>query len=75
MPLKNRIRYGLLIVFAVMLPIAIAYAAGGRIEGRVTDPKGDAVVGASVTITDEVNNQRFSAVTDQQGRYKIEGLP
>ncbi|HVQ36838.1 MAG TPA: carboxypeptidase regulatory-like domain-containing protein, partial [Pyrinomonadaceae bacterium] len=75
MSLKNRIRYGWLIVFAVMLSMAIAYAAGGRIEGRVTDPKGDAVVGASVTITDEVNNQRFSAVTDQQGRYKIEGLP
>lgn len=72
---KNRILYGLMIVIALALPFAIASAAGGRIEGKVTDPKGDAVVGASVTITEEGSNQKFNAVTDQQGRYKIEGLP
>jgi hypothetical protein len=72
---KNRTLYGLMIVIALALPLAIAYAAGGRIEGKVTDPKGDSLVGASVTITEEGSNQKFTAVTDQQGRYKIEGLP
>jgi Carboxypeptidase regulatory-like domain/Peptidase family M1 domain len=72
---RNRILYVMMIVLALALPFAIAYAAGGCIEGKVTDPKGDSVVGASVTITEEGSNQKFTAVTDQQGRYKIEGLP
>src|SRR6267142_863090 len=60
---------------ALMLSLIIVHGSGGRIEGKVTDPKGAAVVGASVTITDEVNNRTFTAVTDQQGHYKVEGLP
>ncbi|HEX9422423.1 MAG TPA: carboxypeptidase regulatory-like domain-containing protein [Pyrinomonadaceae bacterium] len=59
----------------VAVPLFIVHSAGGRIEGKVTDPKGAAVAGASVTITEEVNNQTFTAVTDSQGRYKVEGLP
>src|SRR6266508_3809029 len=59
----------------VAVPLIIVHSAGGRIEGKVTDPKGAAVAGASVTITEEVTNQTFTAVTDSQGRYKVEGLP
>jgi hypothetical protein len=33
------------------------------------------VVGATVTATDPVTGQTFTAISDQQGRYKIEGLP
>ena len=33
------------------------------------------MVGATVTVTDPVTNQTFTAVTDKQGRYKFEGLP
>ena len=72
---RNTILCGLLLVFALTLPLVVAHGSGGRIEGKVIDPKGDPVAGASVIITEEVNNQKFTAVTDQQGRYKIEGLP
>lgn len=71
----------LIIIFAtaalvlLALPISMVLSAGGRIEGRVTDPKGAMVVGATVTATDPVTNQTFTTITDQQGRYKIEGLP
>src|SRR5229473_8374764 len=58
----------------VALPFVVAHGAGGRIEGKVTDPKGAVVSGATVTVTDPVSNQTFSALTDDQGRYKIEGL-
>jgi hypothetical protein len=50
-------------------------AAGGRIEGKVTDPKGAAVVGAAVTVTDPETNQTFTAVSDGQGKYSVAGLP
>jgi hypothetical protein len=61
-------------VFAALVcPFQVA-AAGGQIEGKVTDPKGAAVVGAAITVTDPVTNQTFTAVTNGQGNYKISGL-
>src|SRR6266566_7996421 len=68
----------LLLVFSLVLlalPLVIAHGAGGRIEGKVTDQKGAAVVGAIVTVTDPVSNQSFRATTDSEGRYKVEGVP
>jgi Carboxypeptidase regulatory-like domain/Peptidase family M1 domain len=64
------------LLFAIVsVPWFAAHAAGGRIEGKVTDPKGAIVVGAAVTVTDTDTNQTFTAVTDAQGRFKIEGVP
>src|SRR5215212_4885842 len=69
-------RLSLLIVLAVLsIPFLIAYAAGGRIEGKITDPKGAAIPNAAVTVTNQVTKQEFTATTDAQGRYKVEGLP
>ena len=53
----------------------IAHAAGGRIEGKVTDPKGAAIPAATVIITNQITKQDFTTVTDGQGKYKVEGLP
>lgn len=64
-----------LFLLLALLPIVIAHAAGGRLEGKVTDPKGAIVVGAAVILTDPVTNQTFTALTDKQGQYKFEGLP
>lgn len=50
-------------------------AAGGSIAGTVTDPKGALIADAAVAVTDPLSNQSFTAATDKQGRYKIEGLP
>ena len=65
----------MLVVLAVlMLPLFLVRAAGGRIEGKITDPKGAAIVGAAIRGTDPANNQTFTATTDIQGNYKVEGL-
>ena len=55
--------------------LAVVLAAGGQVSGTVTDPKGAVVSGAAITVIDPVTNQTFTATTDQQGRYKVEGLP
>jgi Carboxypeptidase regulatory-like domain/Peptidase family M1 domain len=55
--------------------LVVVFAAGGQITGTVTDPKGAVVAGAAITVTDPVTNKTFNATTDQQGRYKVEGLP
>ena len=73
---RNRSLVGLLgLLVLLTMPLIVAHGAGGRIEGKVTDPKGAAVMGASVTISEETTNQRFTALTDSQGHYKVEGLP
>jgi hypothetical protein len=66
-----------LLLLAILLSTSffIAHAAGGRIEGKVTDPKGAAIPAAAVTITNQLTKQDFTTVTDGQGRYKVEGLP
>lgn len=56
------------------VPLLVVHGSGGGIEGKVTDPKGAVVVEAEVTVSDEVNNHSFTTRTDQQGRYKVEGL-
>ena len=72
----NRLKATLaLFLLSALLPLSFVHAAGGRLEGKVTDPKGATVAGATVTITDPVTNQVFTALTDKQGRYKFEGLP
>ena len=71
----NRLKASLaLFLLCALLPVSFAHAAGGRLEGKVTDPKGAIVVGATITITDTLTNQSFTAVTDKQGLYKFEGL-
>lgn len=73
--MKHTKRFSLLLIAAVLsIPLFITYAAGGRIEGKITDPKGAAIPAATVTVTNEATNQDFTAVTDAQGRYKVEGL-
>src|SRR5258706_4635818 len=56
------------------LPLVVAHSAGGRIEGKVTNPNGAVVVGAIVTVAGPAGDQSLTAVTDGDGRYKIEGL-
>lgn len=75
MNFKKSIVAALFVALALLtVPFVVVHGAGGRIEGKVTDPKGAAIVGASVTVTDLATNQKFSAVTDGQGQYKVEGL-
>ena len=74
--MKYTKRLSLLLVATVLsIPFLVAYAAGGRIEGKITDPKGAAIQGATVTVTNQVTKQDVTAVTDNQGKYKVEGLP
>ena len=74
--MKHTRKLSLLLITAVLsIPFLVTYAAGGRIEGKITDPKGAAIPGATVTVTNQATNQEFTAVTDAQGRYKVEGLP
>ena len=76
MAYKTKTLIALLIVVGILsIPFVAVHGAGGRIEGKVMDPKGAGIAGAAITIIDPITNQKFNALTDDQGRYKIEGLP
>src|SRR5262245_52434765 len=64
-----------LLATLLLIPLFVAHGAAAGIEGKVTDPKGAAIPGATVTITNQTTKQTFTAVTDAQGRYRIESLP
>src|SRR6185437_8146269 len=69
-------KLSLLLLLAVLsIPFLIAHAAGGSIAGKITDPKGSVIANALITVFNTVTKQDFSATTDAQGRYKVEGLP
>lgn len=72
----NHKRFLTLVLISVLLclPLAIVHGAGGRLEGKIVDPKGAVILGATITANNSVTGQESSAVTDAQGRYKIEGL-
>ncbi len=73
-PLQICCLLALCLALLITQPLTV-HGAGGSIQGRVTDPKGAMVVGATVTVTDPETNKSFTAITDPQGHYKIEGLP
>ncbi|MFN2407434.1 MAG: carboxypeptidase-like regulatory domain-containing protein, partial [Pyrinomonadaceae bacterium] len=74
MKLTKRFTF-ILLAALISIPLLVVHGAGGRIEGKITDPKGAAIPGATVTVTNQATKQTFSGVTDPQGKYKIEGLP
>ncbi|HSD47621.1 MAG TPA: carboxypeptidase-like regulatory domain-containing protein, partial [Pyrinomonadaceae bacterium] len=74
MKLTKRLTF-ILLAALISIPLLVVHGAGGRIEGKITTPEGAAVPEATVTVTNKTTKQSFSAVTDAQGQYKIEGLP
>jgi hypothetical protein len=67
----------LLVLLAFVL-IATTNSVGqtptGIINGRVTDPNGAAVTGASVTITEQTTNRSITTQTNHEGFYEARSL-
>src|SRR5215813_1856821 len=75
--MKNKMKLTLLLCLVILLslPLLARQTPAGRIEGRLTDPKGAGIPGATVTVTNSTTKQESTAVTDNQGRYKVDALP
>lgn len=65
----------LLIAFSLTSFSVSAITVSGSIQGVVSDPNGAVIKDAAITVKNVTTNQTYSAVTDNQGRYKIENLP
>ena len=60
-------------VVALLMPVAPIAQASAVLAGIVSDSSGAALPGVKVTVT--TTNLERSAVTDDQGRYQVAGLP
>ena len=65
-----------LALLAVLSPRAMAQAvAVVELDGHVTDPTGQAIVGAQVKITETGKREVHTSVTDNTGRFALQELP
>ena len=66
----------LIAVFAAMLMSVAAFAqvTTSALGGRVVDANGEPVVGAAVVATHEPSGTVYGAVTNNEGRYAINGM-
>ena len=63
------------VVAVVLLPrSATGQAVTGTISGTVVDPQGQVIPGATVTVTNEANNDARVAVTDVRGDFQVTNL-
>src|SRR5262245_43637232 len=70
------IAVSLLLAFSFISLNSVSSQSGqsGMISGTVKDPNGAVVTGAQVTVRSEATGETRDAVTDNQGRFKVEGL-
>ena len=61
----------LLLVAALMLPVHFLWAQTKEITGRVTDDKGNPIIGVTVN----VKNSRTGTTTAPDGSFKINAAP
>src|SRR5262245_8481216 len=71
---------GLLIVVVASFlypgaPVRAQSTSTGTVSGQVTDPQGDIVPGATVTLIDEATNAQQKTVTNAAGRYTFVNVP
>ena len=76
--MKKQAAVGWLLVFCLVLGFSASTALGqavfGSIIGTVTDPQGNAVVGAKVTVTSVTKSFTFEATTNESGNYSVTHL-
>src|SRR5580693_2264645 len=68
---------GLAVLFCVILlnaPRVLGQAVFGSIIGTVTDPQGNAVVGAIVTVTSTTKSFTYDTTTNESGNYSVTHL-
>src|SRR5205814_6402107 len=63
------------LVWLAAAPMATAQPSGGNIAGRVYDPQGAAVAGATVTARNPGTGFVRTETTDNAGLYRLAALP
>lgn len=64
------------LLYALVLWAGVAFGAEGTLSGVVTGSEGEAIPGANVVlVSDLLPGGKIGAATDEDGRFRLEGLP
>src|SRR5437868_7373855 len=73
--MRRQVRLGLVLVFCLAFLLCTNTASGqavyGSIIGTVTDPQGNAVAGAKVTVTDLTKGTSEATTTNDSGNFSV----
>src|SRR5437899_11561026 len=73
--MKKQTTLGLIVVLCLALVFGASTSLGqavyGSIIGTVTDPQGNAVSGAKVTVTDVTKGTSEETITNESGNYSV----
>ena len=74
--LNNRLFLGLLTMIAVLQPWSHLHAQStATLQGRVIDPAGAVVPGASIVVRHQATGEERTARSDSEGNYQVAALP
>lgn len=77
--MKNTLRRALLLMLICVTVRLLAFAqAGGstaEIKGKITDPTGSVIAGATITATDSEKSISRTGSSDENGEYRLLSLP
>ncbi len=72
---KQKILWVLLLAFSLLSVLSAQERSSGSIRGVITDAEGNALPGATVTVSGEAIMGTRTAVTNQNGAYRIPLIP
>ena len=73
--MRQTIKCFLTALAAVLLGVtSFAQVTTSSLNGRIADESGDAVIGAAVIATHTESGTRYAAVSNNQGRFVINGM-
>lgn len=74
--MQKKILFSLVILMLAFVSTAVAQVTTSGINGKVTldSPKGEEIIGATITAVHTPSGTRYMAVTNATGRYTIQGM-
>src|SRR2546430_17491803 len=73
--MRRQVRLGLVLVFCLAFLLCTNTASGQAVYGSIirtgTDPQGNAVAGAQVTVTSVTKSFTYDTTTNESGNYSV----
>ncbi|HEY3930716.1 MAG TPA: carboxypeptidase regulatory-like domain-containing protein [Candidatus Koribacter sp.] len=64
-----------LFIVTLTCGMALAQSTGGRIVGKITDPSGAVIPGATITVSNDATGVTTNTVSDKAGEYSFPSVP
>src|SRR5262245_17715862 len=70
----RQIIFSIVVIFCSLTAVFAQQSGAATLNGRVTDPRGDAIIGAKVIATQKATGAKRETVTNSEGLYALTNL-